>query len=176
MGEKDLERIIMEMIQEQQMKLGYEKETVRLYFPEISLKRILHLNSEEELKTYLQEFCEEGREKFGEIIISERGGRYCISIPPEGSKYIHENMPNNPFLRDLIDLFRKHNISIEDVKDVFKTYSRNYSCEKQDGIEFDYLLYFQDKQPDPYYYCVKFDEGHASYHRFSEEDLKEIME
>ena len=46
--------------------------------------------------------------------------------------------------------------------------------EKTAGGEFDYLVYFEDGEPDSFWYCIT-DEGcHMIYHRFSEEDYKDI--
>lgn len=178
----NLERLrstLYEMIKEQQIKLGYVYETVRLYFPKTSLCNILDLSStdsEEELKKAISMFKEEVKDELGEVIISRNGDRFCISVAAQGSQYIHEHVLESPFLGELIALFRQHNITIEDVKQVFEKTRLEYVCATQDGEEFDYLIHFLDKKEDPYYYCVKFDDGHASYHRFHEFDIKSILD
>lgn len=171
-------KMIYDMMKEQQMKLGYEQETVRLYIPVQSLKHILGFREEiskEEQKEEIGKFRIELEKTLGDVKITGKGERLCIAISPEGSRYVHENIEENPFLADMIALFRKHHITIEDVKEVFETYSQKYVCLEQDGVEFDYLLYFEDKKIDEYFYCVKFDEGHASYHRFLEEDIRDLF-
>jgi len=174
-----LKNTLYEMIKEQQIKLGYVYETVRLYFPKTSLYNILGLletDSNDELKKALHLFKEEVKEELGEVIVTHKAERFCISVSAKGSLYIHEHVPQNLFLLDLITLFRQHNITIDDVTKVFDKTKLEYICEEQDGDEFDYLIHFLDNKEDPYYYCVKFDNGHASYHRFHEFDIKSIIE
>lgn len=171
-------KMIYDMMKEQQMKLGFEQETVRLYIPVQSLKHILNLQegiSKEEQKIQIGKFRTELEKTLGAVKITGKGERLCIAVSPEGSRYVHENIEENPFLADMIALFGKHHITIDKVKEVFEKYSQEYVCMEQDGVEFDYLLYFKDKEIDEYYYCVKFDEGHASYHRFLEEDIRDMF-
>lgn len=178
----NLERLkitLYEMIKEQQIKLGYVYETVRLYFPRTSLCNLLDFSptdSDDELKKAIHLFKEEVREELGEVIITHKEDRFCISVSAKGSCYIHEHVSENLFLVDLITLFREHNITIDDVKQVFDKTKKEYVCEEQNGDEFDYLIHFINNKEDPYYYCVKFDDGHASYHRFHEFDIKSILE
>lgn len=167
-----LEQMISQMIVEQQIKLGYVRETVRLYLPASTLEGVLQTS---ELKEPLKKFCHEVEPRLGKVLISHEGTRYCIAIPPEGGAYVHEHIAATDFLVALIDLFRYHGVVIEDVKKLFSRFSAHYVCEKQAGEEFDYLLYFEDKTIDEYYYLVKFDGEHASYHRFTEHDVRELL-
>ena len=41
--------------------------------------------------------------------------------------------------------------------------------------DFDYVLYFQDEEIDPYYYCIKMEMGHTVYHRFIKEDYEKLV-
>lgn len=171
-------KIIYDFIKEQQMKLGFEQETIRLYIPIQSFKHILNLqkdSSKEEQKRQIGSFRAELEKTLGAVKITGKEERICIAISPEGSRYVHENIEENRFLADLIALFRKHHITIDQVRDIFETYSHEYVCFKQEGEEFDYLLYFKNKEIDEYYYCVKFEEGHASYHRFLEGDIRDMF-
>lgn len=167
-----LEHMISQMIVEQQVKLGYVKETVRLYLPSSTLEGILQTS---ELKEPLGRFCKVVQGRLGKVEITRQGQRYCIAIPPEGGAYIHKYVKPTAFLVELIERFRHHGISISDVTDLFEKFSPDYVCEKQSGEEFDYLLYFRDKTIDEYFYLVKFDGEHASYHRFMEHDVKDLL-
>lgn len=167
-----LEQIVIDMVKEQQIKLGYVKETVRLYFPADSFYAVAGNKKEEEIK---KEFYSYVIDRLGEVSIDKLGERFCVVIPPKGSEFIHLYIPENKFLVDLIHIFREHDKTIEDVKQVFSKYSDNYICKEQEGEEFDYLLYFLDKQIDEYYYCVKFDGNHGSYHRFNEYDFQNLL-
>ncbi len=174
-----LRNTLYEMMKEQQIKLGYVYETVRLYFPRTTLCNLLgisSINSDDELKKAIHLFKEEVKDELGEVTVSRKEDRFCISVSAKGSRYIHEHVMEDSFLVDLIELFQQHNITIEDVKTVFDKTNMEYICEEQNGVEFDYLIHFMDNKADPYYYCVKFDDGHASYHRFHEFDIKSILE
>lgn len=173
-----LEQTLIDIIQEQQIKLGYVKETVRLYFPEASLKSILGLEetvNTKEMESHLQTTIDQMGEHFGEVHFKSKAGRYALVIPPMGCAYVHDYVQPNPFLTELIGLFRKHHVTLEQVKALFAKYDADFICEAEDGIEFDYLLYFKNKRIDSYYYCLKFDVGHGSYHRFSENDISGIL-
>ena len=36
-------------------------------------------------------------------------------------------------------------------------------------------LYFPDKKPDEWYYCIRMEMGHTIYHRFIEEDYRQLL-
>lgn len=173
----ELENTIIDIIKEQQVKLGYVEETVRLYFPDTSMTSLLNINTDNksELEQRLAKSCAECKEHLGNVLFTNSNGRICIIIPPEGGSYVHDKVQTSPFLVDIIKLFSNHHISIEDVCGIFKKYSADYVCEKQSTNEFDYLLYFNDKSIDKYYYCVKFEGEHAIYHRFARHDVQELL-
>lgn len=173
------EAALTEMIKEQQMKLGYERETVRLYFQEPSVDAFLGLScstkwTATEVAVLQEKMKEQTKDTLGDIAITKKGKRFCVTIPPEGSAYVHECVGENPFLREMIQLFQCHHVKLAEVQDLFARYG-TYRCEKAEGPEFDYLFYFPDGIVDSYFYCIKFDEGHASYHRFTKEDLETVL-
>ena len=90
---------------------------------------------------------------------------------------MQEKIPNPPFLTCIIELFqKKHDLTIEEICDCFARFNRHYVCEKmKPGMDFDYVLYFTDKKPDPWYYCVRMEMGHTIYHRFTEEDYRRLL-
>ena len=98
--------------------------------------------------------------------------RIEVCISSDGAVYVHENVPNPPFLTSIIELFQKHhNLSIEEICECFAQFNEHYICEKMEqGADFDYVLYFEEKEPDSLYYCVKAEMGHTIYHRFTVED------
>ena len=179
-----------DQIKEAQIKLGYAKETIRLYYPLRSLMAILEINNTcdkdlkspseatteeitiEEMQHILQENNELQSTKLGKLIFNVHGERLEISIPPEGVEYVHNEVEKPEFLTDIIEFFgTHHHCSIEDVKKIFESYSREYVCEKtKEDMDFDYVLYFKDSSIDSYYYCIKEEMGHTIYHRFSKED------
>ena len=63
---------------------------------------------------------------------------------------------------------------MNEILDLFHTYSENIITEEMNNGEFDRLIRFADNSEDPYYYCFK-DEGcHIIYHRFLPEDYADL--
>ena len=173
-----LEKVICDTIKEEQIKLGYEKETIRLYYPMRSLAHILEEEITEtgKLEEALAVFADMVENKLGRLKISHNGDRFCLLIPPQGAAYVHEVYEDNPFLVAFIDTIRKQDCTLEKVLEVFRNFSDQVVCEKSPSEEFDYIIYFEENTMDDYRYCIKFDYGHTSYHRFSKKDFATILE
>lgn len=165
------ENNIIDLIQEEQIKLGYQSETIRFYYPMESINSLLktELNIDE-LKLVLDQFCIYVRDRLGKVTHSNKDNRFCMIIPPQGVTYVHSQIEDNHFLRELIMVISKHNCTMEDLVHVFKKYSDHVVVKEIQNGEFDYLLYFEEEQADAYRYCFKFDMGHAIYHRFTKQD------
>lgn len=173
-----LKEYLCDMILEEQIKLGFEKETIRFYSPCASVAHVLSLDvrSPEEVYRALHMFPDYVRDIFGDIKISRSSGdRICFLIPAQGACYVHENRRENPFLEELIGCFSHHGITAEDVRNLFLRWSEGARCIHIGSTEFDDVFFFDDGVPDHYRYCVKFDEGHAFYHRFLREDFEELF-
>lgn len=175
MNFQKLEENILDVLKEQQIKLGYRSETVRLYYPLASLNRFLETECDgKEMQEALREFAKEEENKLGLILISGREERFCLAIPPQGVCYVHEHMGEHEFIRDFIGTIEKHGCTIEDILQQFYKYSDHVHVEKADHGEFDYLIYFEDGKPDDFRYCIT-DEGcHMIYHRFTAGDYEEF--
>ena len=148
-----LENSIIDVIKEEQAKLGYRKEEIRLYYPLSSLDHFFETEADaEEMKKILTGFGAYTKEKLGNVLVSHKGDRFCFHIPEQGAEYVHEHMKPNEFIRELVELVGKHGCTMQQVKDLFL---------EGDG-------------EDPYYYCFK-DEGcHIIYHRFLPEDYADF--
>ena len=170
-----LEKNIIDMIEEQQLKLGYLDETVRLYYPLSSLNRFLGMSDDEKMMTkHLEQFADEVEGRLGRIGVSNKGDRFCIAVPPAGAGYVHAQLKTDGFLARFIATVGRHGCTLEDVFAVFYAYSDCVHIEKVDNGEFDYLIRFSEENEDPYYYCFH-DEGcHIIYHRFLPEDYEEF--
>lgn len=169
---------LCDMVLEEQLKLGFEKETIRFYSPCASVGHVLGLKerSFENVMQALGAFGSYATDTLGEIQISRCSGeRICFLIPAQGAVYVHEHWNANPFLEELISCFSKHGITLQDVQRVFTGWSDCAKCVHIGSNEFDEVFFFADGQPDNYWYCVKFDEGHAFYHRFLKEDFEELF-
>lgn len=199
----NLERSLIDVIKEEQAKLGYYREDIRLYYPLSSLNHFLGTDvNADKMQKILEGTGEnvdetrnivEGKEagsataepivagmnarlsdKLGMVEVSHRGDRFCFHISPEGVEYVHENTKENEFIRELVNLVAKHGCTIDQIYELFTAHSDRVGREKMDNGEFDERIWFQDDADDPYYYCFKQEGGHMIYHRFLPEDYEDF--
>lgn len=179
----DFERLknnIIDMLVEQQLKLGYMSESVALYYPIESLQGLLDVSCDElELKQLLATFSSNTHPILGGVTFSNNKDRFCLRIPPQGGAYVHKMMANQKddkyhFLDDFLQTISKHNLAIEDITEVFVRYSKCVVVKQVIDDDFDYLIYFEDGKPDDYRYCIKYEGEHATYHRFTESDFNKL--
>lgn len=172
-----LEKNIIDQIKEAQLKLGYAKETIRLYYPIPSMNALLgtQLADGAALCRMLQERYQ------GKLLpvkpdFTLRDGRIEVSVPPEGAEYVYRQVPSSGFLADLIALFASDpHCGRGDIFRIFEKYSTDYHCEEMaPGSDFDYVIYFEDPSIDEYYYCFREEMGHTIYHRFTKEDYRKL--
>ena len=167
-----LEKNMTDVILEQQIKLGYRRESVGLYYMLTSLNRILQTSYEEEqMQHTMEEFAVSVSERFGQVKVTHEKDRFRVTIPSQGSDYVHENQSENDFLVRFIAAISKHQCTLEDIKAVFVAYSPDIFVGKmEDNEDFDYLVYFKNGEPNDYRYCITFEGCHTIYHRFTPED------
>lgn len=170
-----LKKNIIDVMKEEQVKLGYRSELIRLYYPIQSLHRLLAVNYDiEQMHKILKDFCENVEEELGEIEVTNQKERFCFAIPPKGVDYVHQKMENTEFICDFIRTIEQHGCTMDDLLKQFYKYSDNVHVEKADHGEFDYVVYFEDGIPDDFRYCIT-DEGcHMIYHRFTKEDYDDF--
>ena len=184
-GYAKLEKNLIDIIREQQMKLGYCDEEVRLYYPLSSLNHFFGTDdSAEAMLDRLQQEKQpdEFKGKLGAVEVTQHNGRFCFLISKEGGRYVHENTTPDSFLGELIAYVGGHDCAMQGIFDLFRKYSKNVVIEKAKDDEFDYVVYFEhsddnssDTAGDEYYYCFK-DEGcHIIYHRFLPEDYRDLF-
>lgn len=172
-GFKELEKNIIEVIKEEQIKIGYRSETIRLYYPIESICNLLGVSyTVTELCKVLDQFCDFVKERLGIVEYSNIETRFCFVIPPKGVDYVHESTEENYFLIDFIEKISGHDCSLDDLLKIFYKHSDHVICEKMNNDEFDYLIYFKDEKPDAYRYCIKFENCHTIYHRFTKADYE----
>ncbi|MCM1308620.1 MAG: DUF3877 family protein [Butyrivibrio sp.] len=170
-----LKQNIIDVIKEEQLKLGYRPETVRLYYPLGSLNNFFGQKcTVPQALELLEDFCAEACGELGEIKISSQGERFCFAVPEAGAQYVSSHTLDNEFIKELIDAVRAHGCGMEEVFAVFKRHSDRLHIEKLDNGEFDWLIYFEDGRPDGYYYCFSSDGLHTTYHRFLPEDYADF--
>ena len=166
MGYERLEKSLIDLVKEEQAKLGYRKEMIRLYYPLSSLNHFMETNADsEEMQELLADFPKAAEDIFGEVGITHAKDRFCFALSEKASEYVHENMKPNEFIKELVELVAKHGCTMEDIEVLFRSHSDKIVAEPMDNGEFDRMIRFEEGE-DKYYYCFK-DEGcHIIYHRF----------
>ena len=170
-----LEQNIIDVIKEEQVKLGYRSETIRLYYPILSLNRLLGADYEvKQMTDILKSFCNHVQARLGKIEVSAQEERFCFTVPTQGTEYVHRHMGDKEFIVDLVNTISKHGVTIDEVLQQFYKYSDEVHIEKVSHGEFDYLVYFENGKPDDFRYCIT-DEGcHIVYHRFTVDDYNDF--
>ena len=170
----NFESSIMDLVLETQIKLGYSRGAVRLYYKLGPLCRRL-VCAPEELESAFAEFSAYTAPRLGDVRLTMEGdGRASIVIPAMGTEYVHEHMNEGGFLREFIAATMHCPGGIDDILAVFHRYSSDVACAPVESDEFDYLIYFPGGDPDAYRYCVQLHDGHATYHRFTKEDYDDF--
>lgn len=131
-----LAKSLIDIVKEQQAKLGYRKEIVRLYYPLSTLRHFFEcagddnkiaagVISEQQMLEILapDNLPKQLTDTIGEIKVTAKNERFCIEIPPEGSEYVHENTADNEFIRELITLVGTHGCTMEQITELFYKYS-----------------------------------------------------
>lgn len=168
-----LEQNVIEVMEEQQAKLGFDGNAVYLFYPLSSLASLLGVSPEEKsILTGLEAFCVHVADKLGKVEYVLRDGRATLIIPPEGGAYVKARLDEEKFIVRLIGLVAGHHASVDDVLRLFRAYSEQVHVERMDNGEFDYLVYFPQGKPDAFYYCLKEEMGHVTYHRFLKADYE----
>ena len=164
---------IIDVVKEGQIKLGYRKEYIRLYYPLSSLNTMLGMDLDAvNMQKYLTELFEAEKEVFGPVEITHREERFCIRLSDQTSEYVHTHTEQSGFLYDFIDAMSRHGVTIEEVLALFEKYGNEVHFETMKDEEFDYLIYFADGKPDAYRYCLTSEGHHMIYHRFTKEDYE----
>lgn len=135
-GYARLAKSLIDIVKEQQAKLGYRKEIVRLYYPLSTLRHFFEcagddnkiaagVISEQQMLEILapDNLPKQLTDTIGEIKVTAKNERFCIEIPPEGSEYVHENTADNEFIRELITLVGTHGCTMEQITELFYKYS-----------------------------------------------------
>ena len=171
---KRLIKSLTDVMQEAQVKIGYDRHPITLYYPTESVARLLGTPEADADNTarLLADLPAHTADTLGAVEVTRDEKRFCFHIPAEGAQYVYEKLPDPAFLREFLQVMRGLEVSFDDILAVFHKFSDCVHYEKIEGNdEFDYLVYFEDGTPDSYRYCIKLEEdGDAVYHRFTPED------
>ena len=131
-----LEKSIMDVIKEEQAKLGYRKEKIRLYYPLSSLNHFFQVEGDVTgMLEKLNWFSEYTKQRLGQVEVTNEGERFCFHIPEEGVEYVHEQMKENEFIKELIGLLQKHDCTMEEIFDLFRSHSEKVEIHEMDNGE-----------------------------------------
>lgn len=171
---KKLENNLVDLIIEEQAKLGYQKEMIRFYYPLSSLNHFFNCDGDaDHMQTLLADFPAYMQKNYGEVHVGHKADRFCFRLSAQASEYVYNTKNPNEFIIKLIQLLSHHDTTIQQVKDLFNHQPCDCVIEPVDNGEFDILIRFVDST-DRYYYCFK-DEGcHIIYHRFLPEDYEDF--
>ena len=87
-GYKKLQDSLIDVIAEEQAKLGYMKEPIRLYYPLSSLHHFFKSEGDAEaMQESLGGFPEATKEIFGEVQVSHKGDRFCFFLSENATEY-----------------------------------------------------------------------------------------
>ena len=171
----NLIRNVKDVIIEDQLKLGYRKEKIRLYYPLSSLNNFLGSSLDlRQMIISLDDFAKIFGKEAGPIEITNSGERFCFTVSGDAVERIHDTMPQESFIAELVKAVQTHGVAFGDILGIFKKYSPDVHMEELDNEEFNYLVYFEDGTPDDYYYCFAVEECHITYHRFTPEDYRDL--
>lgn len=172
---ENLKKYMIEFIQEQQLKIGYRKEVLRIYY---FLSSLNHYTGQdltvEEMTGYLKGFCDYVRPFLGDVAITHRDERFCFAVPEEGTEAVHLLPLHNDFLPRLLEAVSHHGCTMDDVLTLFQSTPYTPSVHRLADEDFDYLIYFLDDPSDNYRYCFKQEGEHITYHRFTPEDYRDL--
>ena len=167
-----LEKNVIEVMEEQQAKLGFDKETVYLFYPVDSVALMLAIPAQEKgLTEALNGFCAHVRSRLGDVSYVLRDGRVSFAVPTQGAEYVRDRLREDSFIVRLVRMLLDY-ASLDAVIGLFKAYSDKVCIRNMPAHEeFDCLVYFEDGIPDGFYYCLKEEHEHVTYHRFTKADF-----
>lgn len=163
-----LEKNIMDSVSESILKLGFAPLPVTLYFPIDALCTLLEENiGSDMMSAVLKMFSYQVRDRLGEVKCDlAKDGRYAITVPPEGVRYVHDHSSQTDFTSALVRLMEEPDADIMEIISLFRAYGET-CVRRTDGEDMDYVLYFRSGEPDDYRYCFHEEMGRMIYHRFT---------
>lgn len=173
-----LEENICDTIKEWQMKIGYRYEKMQLYYKDSSLCSLLNVDMSltgPELLGELTKFSRYSASRLGECRFSYHGSRFCIEVPEQGTLYVKETMPDSAFLKEFIKTVTKQGVTLEEIKQIFSSYSNEFVLEDRTKDDLGYVFYFKENNIDKYVYCMEWDEFGTTYHRFTKKDYENFV-
>lgn len=175
-----LEKHIIDTIKEWQMKIGYRKENIKLYYPDTSLTDLLKIEENRKLGEALRIFCKEAEPRLGEIKCSNNKERYCLEVSAEGCAYIAEEVPDPEFLKKFLAVITGKGNTMKQIQTCFSKFAKEKRIRYTESDKIDAgmgcVFYFEDGEADDYVYCVEENEFGLTYHRFTKDDYDKLSQ
>lgn len=168
MNTQALSEALTDLIKEGQQKIGYTPNPVRFFFPRASMAAILE--SDDPPETIIRALNGHPAGGLGPLDARFDGERYAIGVSADGVTFVHENVPDSPFLAAFLAAIRDYPCTAEALMAICREHGEPV-CRKVGDDEFDLLIFFPSGEPDCYRYCVKIEDGFGSYHRFTKADF-----
>ena len=174
---EQLEKNVIDVLCEQQLKLGFMPGDIRLYYPPRSLAALLETQADKDKLTHAleTEFADYVGDRLGRPEISDDGDRLCLCFPEKAGLWVRDHMPEHAFLEAFIRLIGSHHAGMNEVLALFRQYGEAH-VEPMPGGEEGTLVYFENGTPDDYRYCLTEEMGHVGYHRFTPQDFAALFE
>ncbi len=169
---KNLSDSIFEMM----LKLGERHNSSMCIYYTADLAAYLMGVSENDVDSKMADFRPFIAGELGRCDIEKASdGRIGIRVYSDGIDKIMESNPRKHFLNELIEKIRDRHCSIDEIREIFEKESAEYICEEIDDSEFQYVVYFKDKNIDEYKYCFTFDVMGSYYHRLIDYDFDRLV-
>ncbi len=163
---------LTDLIKEGQQKIGFTPNPVRFFYPQASMAAILGSDADpDEIVRHLTAHPADG---LGALDVRFDGERYSVGVSAAGVTFVHENVPDSPFLAAFLDAIRVYPCETAAILAVCEKFGEPV-CREIGDDEFDLLIYFPSGSPDGYRYCVKIEDGFGSYHRFTNADFDSLF-
>lgn len=154
------------------LKMGMTLPAISLNYPLATLNSLLGAQlSQIDMARALERFGRKTADTLGGVTASPFENGFCLTVPAKGVQYAMAHAPGLDFLKELVDTVA-HGCDLEALLAVFRRHSDHVHVEAVDSPEFDHLIYFENGEPDGFYYCVHAHDGHVEYHRFSKADYE----
>lgn len=171
----NLEKNLIDNILECELKLGDANTPICFYYPITSLMELLKCE-ESEIDSAIQHFQERELQRLGKVIIKEQPnekGRYAVTIPVEGIRWVSDHFQPTDFMRLLISEINRPGNTLEDIVKIFTHFSSEVDVKKVSDKE--WVIGFADESIDPYVYHIEQNEFGFEYHRFTREAYVKTM-
>lgn len=169
---QSLSRNLTGVAAEMCLKMGMTLPSISLNYPLATLNSLMGTQlSRMDMARALEHFGRETADTLGGVTASPFENGFCLTVPAQGVQYAMAHAPGLDFLKELVDTVA-HGCDLDALLAVFRRHSDHVHVEAVDSPEFDHLIYFENGEPDSFYYCVHAHDGHVEYHRFSKADYE----